>query len=189
MNSTACQTNEKHCRNCGSTNPDDVGFNATRQHGYSACCTAVLEFSAFSCLNIHNPANKRTDYLLTLEQRQARLTEARIENNLALDERDRLALIARRGTVTNPNDSVTVRLARTFYDDSVSRCLKVGRVVTTNSRTVSVELNFTEYEELLSDAKFYAGDEDDFDRNLVDSAKRVVAALNKVGTPWIKVQA
>ena len=107
------------------------------------------------------------------------------EQALRYEEEDRLELARKRAEVLNPDETVTVRIAYTFYADHVSRDLPAGKLISHKGNFATVELDYTNFAEVFDDAKFYAGDEDDFDRNLVDSAKRVVAALNKISTPWV----
>jgi hypothetical protein len=110
------------------------------------------------------------------------------EQALRYEEEDRLELARKRAEVLNPDETVTARIAYTFYADHVSRDLPAGTLLSHKGNFATVELDYTNFAEVFDDAKYYAGDEDDFDRALVDSAKRVVAALNKISTPWIKVQ-
>ena len=81
----------------------------------------------------------------------------------------------------------TYTLPRRFYDDHVYRDLGGGNVIKSTSRTVTVELDRDGFDELLSDASFYAAmGAGEFDRDLqgvVKSAGATVQALTKVGPP------
>lgn len=81
----------------------------------------------------------------------------------------------------------TYRISPTFWDDHVARDLASSeRVLKAGKFCVYVSLNADEYSELLSDAKFYANNDGEFDpeyKYLMDSAKRVVAVLTKEGPP------
>ena len=129
------------------------------------------------------PAYTRTDWAAA---EAASISYEPTEQALRYEEEGRLALLAQRAEVLNPDETVTVRMAYTFYADHVSRDLPAGKLLSHKGNFATVELDYIDFAEMLSDAKFYAGDEDDFDRALVDSAKRVVVALNKISTPWIK---
>lgn len=54
--------------------------------------------------------------------------------------------------------TTTLDLPPRFYDDHVARDLPGGVVVKRTTRLVRVELNRAGYDELLADARHYAGD-------------------------------
>jgi hypothetical protein len=103
-----------------------------------------------------------------------------------VEEEDRLELIRKRAEVLNPDETVTVRIAYTFYADHVSRDLPAGKLISHKGNFATVELDYTNFAEVFEDAKYYA-EEDEYDRKLSDSARRVMVALNKVTTPWVPV--
>jgi hypothetical protein len=48
-----CTIKETHCEQCGSTNPEDVGFEALRANdGYTSCCNECTG-SVHGCRNHH----------------------------------------------------------------------------------------------------------------------------------------
>ena len=81
----------------------------------------------------------------------------------------------------------TYKLPRRFYDDHVYRDFWGGQVIALTKQTVTVELDRETYDELLSDAKFYAQmGAGEFDRHysgVVKSAVATVGALTKIGPP------
>jgi hypothetical protein len=113
--------------------------------------------------------------------------ETKEEREARFDEEDRLELIRHRAEVLNPDETVTVRLAYTFYEDHVSRCLPAGKLISYKGKIATVELNYTDFAEVFNDAKYYA-EEDEYDLHLSNSARRVMVALNKIDRPWIKAE-
>lgn len=107
-----------------------------------------------------------------------------VEQALRAEEEDRLELIRKRAEVLNPDETVTVRIAYTFYADHVSRDLPAGKLISYKGNFATVELDYTNFAEVFDDAKYYA-EEDEYDRKLSDSARRVMVALNKITTPWV----
>jgi hypothetical protein len=81
----------------------------------------------------------------------------------------------------------TYKLPRRFYDDHVYRDFWGGEIVSSTKQSVTVELDREAYDELLSDASFYASmGEGEFERHLsgvVKSAAATVKALTKAGAP------
>jgi hypothetical protein len=58
---TGCQTTEQHCENCGSTSPEDVGYDALRRNdGYTDCCNE-LATDRRSCRGHHLDLDDETD--------------------------------------------------------------------------------------------------------------------------------
>lgn len=50
-----CTLNESHCRLCGSTSEEDIGWSAReRNDGYSDCCNEVVESGIRNCRNHHD---------------------------------------------------------------------------------------------------------------------------------------
>lgn len=51
---STCHISTEHCENCGSTDPEDVGFEAVRENdGYSACCNEIVAWGSRDCRNHH----------------------------------------------------------------------------------------------------------------------------------------
>jgi hypothetical protein len=78
--------------------------------------------------------------------------------------------------------TVTVAVPPRFYDDHVARDLPGGTVVKRTARLVHVELDRAGYDELLADARYYAGDAmtefaGDGGLGLVGSARATVRRL------------
>ena len=76
-----------------------------------------------------------------------------------------------------------IKVPANFFDDHDSRDLPTPRVITRNSRTVTILADDTNLAELLSDAELYAEPDTDFHselRGLIASAKATVRAINKV---------
>lgn len=84
-------------------------------------------------------------------------------------------------------DTVTVKVPPAFYYDHVTRDLPSGRIVKEAKRYYIIELNQAEYDELLSDATYYAYyiSNAGFDNvvGLIASAKATVKALRNAGRP------
>ena len=50
-----CTINQVHCENCGSTDLEDVGWDALRENdGYTACCNELVAHDARDCRNHHD---------------------------------------------------------------------------------------------------------------------------------------
>jgi hypothetical protein len=53
--SKPCNIDQPHCRSCGSTNEEDIGWSAREQNeGYSDCCNKIIEIDNTRCRNNHN---------------------------------------------------------------------------------------------------------------------------------------
>jgi len=79
------------------------------------------------------------------------------------------------------------RIPRAFYDDHVSRELPAGSVVKVLAKKYDVALDAAEYDELLSDARFYVGEGVGVFGaeyvGLIASARATVKALVAAGSP------
>ena len=76
----------------------------------------------------------------------------------------------------------TIKVPAYFYDDHDSRELPTPCVLHRTARAVTVAIDDLNLPELLSDAKYYADPEGDFEpecRGLIASAKATVRAINK----------
>lgn len=83
-----------------------------------------------------------------------------------------------------------VKLPRSFYWDHVARDLPAGELVRDCKGHVVVALDQENYDELLSDAKFYSALEMDPPQpGLSSSAKATVVKLDKVDRPGIRLLA
>lgn len=46
---STCQINQRHCENCGSTDPEDL----QGEDGYTSCCNECESFGPADCRNHH----------------------------------------------------------------------------------------------------------------------------------------
>lgn len=78
--------------------------------------------------------------------------------------------------------TIDVLLPRTFYEDHVDRGLPAGEALKTHAHRVLVRMDLEAYEELKSDADFYAigagFERNDYIKKLVRSAAKTLEILN-----------
>lgn len=101
---------------------------------------------------------------------------------------DRVAALERRLARADAGEPAPTlyRLPPVFYDDHVARALPAGELVRRTSRHVFVELDAAAFDELVSDARYYADEMGDagFDgHGLVTSARATLRALEAAGRP------
>lgn len=81
----------------------------------------------------------------------------------------------------------TYRIARKFAEDHWYRdCGETDVIVAESKTTLQVQMDEEGYEDMLSDAYYYWECRDQFDgyyRDVIQSAKRVMASLLKAGSP------
>lgn len=86
--------------------------------------------------------------------------------------------------------TVMVCVSAKFYEDHCSRGLLEGTVIRQMKAVTMLYLNKESFDDLLSDAEYYAdfmigfSDGDGYVRRLALSARRVVQDLNAVAVPW-----
>lgn len=55
---THCVIRGTHCESCGSSDPEDVGFEAAQSNdGYSTCCNEIISYGPQGCRNHHADRN------------------------------------------------------------------------------------------------------------------------------------
>ena len=83
---------------------------------------------------------------------------------------------------TSPTVEITI--GTVFYDDHVARDLIAGTEVSRTSSRVTVALASWDYDELLSDAEFYAQESAAYeDASLISAAKRLTKRLREIDRP------